>query len=82
MHGITGFYWFTHTCTQTYTHAQTVKLQSSDKLNFMYLPLNYVNNVGMTEFTEFNVKQVANRPCSPPQSPGPSSHEWSSWSTP
>ena len=37
-----------------------VKLLSSDKLNFMYLPLNYVNNVGMTEFIEFNVKQLAN----------------------
>ena len=64
LHDITGFYWFTHTCTQTYTHAQMhkqVKLLSSDKLNFMYLPLNYVNNVGMTEFIEFNVKQLANR---------------------
>ena len=59
-----------------------VKLLSSAKLKFMNFPLNCVYNVGMTEFTEFNVKQVANRPCSPPQSPGPSSHSgWSSWST-
>ena len=38
-----------------------VKLLSSAKLKFMNFPLNYVYNVGMTEFTEFNVKQVANR---------------------
>ena len=63
-----------HAHKHTHTHKQ-VKLLSSDKLNFMYLPLNYVNNVGMTEFTEFSVKQVVNRPCSPPQSPGPSS-QW------
>ena len=44
-----------------------VKLLSSDKLNFMYLPLNYVNNVGMTEFIEFNVKQLANRPAHLPK---------------
>ena len=64
MHGITGFYWFTHTCTQTYTHAQThkqVKLLSSAKLKFMNYPLNYAYNVGMTEFTAFSVKQVVNR---------------------
>ena len=38
-----------------------VKLLSSDKLNCMKFTLNYVNNAGITEFTEFNVKQVVNR---------------------
>ena len=51
-------------------------------LNYKYLPSIYEKNAGIAEFTEFSVKQVANRPCSPPQSPGPSSHGWSSWSTP
>ena len=71
---ITGFYWFTHTSTQTYTHAQThkqVKLLSSAKLNFMYLPLNYENNAGITEFTEFSVKQVANQPAHLPRVQAP-----------
>ena len=48
-----------------------VKLLSSDKLNFMYLPLNYVNNVGMTEFIEFNVKQLANQPAHLPKVQAP-----------
>ena len=48
-----------------------VKLLSSAKLNFMYLPLNYENNAGMTEFTEFNVKQVANRPAHLPRVQAP-----------
>ena len=48
-----------------------VKLLSSDKLNFMYLPLNYVNNVSMTEFIEFNVKQLANRPAHLPKVQAP-----------
>ena len=48
-----------------------VKLLSSAKSNFMYLPSNYRNNAGMTEFTEFNVKQVANRPAHLPRVQAP-----------
>ena len=48
-----------------------VKLLSSAKLKFMNFPLNYVYNVGMTEFTEFNVKQVANRPAHLPKVQAP-----------
>ena len=48
-----------------------VKLLSSAKLNFMYLPLNYENNAGIAEFTEFNVKQVANRPAHLPRVQAP-----------
>ena len=51
---IIGYYWFTHTSTQTYTHAQQVKLQSSVRLNFRYLALINEKTAGITEFTEFN----------------------------
>ena len=48
-----------------------VKLLSSDKLNCMKFTLNYVNNVGITEFIEFNVKQLANRPAHLPRVQAP-----------
>ena len=37
----------------------------------MNFPLNYVYNVDMTEFIEFNVKQVANRPAHLPKVQAP-----------
>ena len=37
----------------------------------MKFTLNYVNHVGMTEFIEFNVKQLANRPAHLPRVQAP-----------
>ena len=56
-----------HTCTNTWQ----VKLLSSAKLNFKYLPLIYEKNAGIAEFTEFNTKQVANRPAHLPRVQAP-----------
>ena len=48
-----------------------VKLLSSAKLKFMNFPLNYVYNISMTEFIEFNVKQLANQPAHLPKVQAP-----------
>ena len=79
---IKGSYW--HTYMHTHIHTCTnSKITEFCQVKLHEITLNYVNNVGMTEFIEFNVKQIGQSTCSPPQSPGPSSHaEWSSWSTP
>ena len=61
LQGSIGSHIHTHKHTQfAQTHKQ-VKLLSSAKLKFMNYPLNHAYNVGMTEFTEFRVKQVANQ---------------------
>ena len=49
-----------HTHIHTCTNAQKGKITEFCQAKLHEFTLNYVNNVGMTEFTEFNVKQVAN----------------------
>ena len=67
---IKGSYW--HTYMHTHIHTCTnSKITEFCQVKLHEITLNYVNNVGMTEFTEFNVKQLANRPAHLPRVQAP-----------
>ena len=53
-----------HTCTNS-------KITEFCQVELHEIALNYEDNAGMTEFAEFNVKQVANRPAHLPRVQAP-----------
>ena len=68
-----------HTHIHTHTNAQNGK---NTEFCYTRITQNCVNYVGTIRFTELNVKQLANQPCSPPQSPDPSSHKHAEYGVP